>query len=187
MEPGGDVTEALHRWQGGDEQALDQLLAAVYPELRRMAARQLRGERANHSLQPTALVHEVYLRLIDQQRVDWHNRAHFLAIAARLSRRVLVDHARRRQAWKRGMGLRAANLDDVDVAAATPAPDLVALDDALQRLAELDPRQARVIELRYFGGLSIEEAADVLGVSSGTVKRDWESARLWLFAELKPA
>jgi RNA polymerase sigma factor (TIGR02999 family) len=188
MDGGGDVTLVLHRWRGGDPRALDDLLAAVYPELRRLAARQLRGERANHSLQPTALVNEVYLRLIDQNRVDWQNRAHFLAIAARLARRILVDHARRRAAWKRGLGIRPIDIDEIDVADDRHAEtDLVALDTALARLALLDPRQARVVECRFFGGLSIDDTAEVLGVSPGTVKRDWTSARVWLFAELSRA
>jgi RNA polymerase sigma factor (TIGR02999 family) len=185
MEGSGDVTHVLHRWRDGDARALDDLVAAVYPELRRQAARQLRGERANHSLQPTALVHEVFLRLIDQSRVDWQNRAHFLAIAARLARRVLVDHARKRAALKRGLGVRPLDIDDVDVPEKHNAEtDLVALDEALARLAALDPRQARVVECRFFGGLSVDETAGVLGVSPGTVKRDWTSARLWLFSEL---
>jgi len=181
-----DVTQILHRWQDGDEAALDELLRAIYPELRRVAARQLRGERAGHSLQPTAVAHDVYMRLVDQRRVTWQNRAHFLAIAARLTRRVLVDHARRRAAWKRGLGARHVPLDEIDVAApASPETDLVALDDALRRLAALDPRQARVVELRFFGGLSIEDTAGVLGVSIATVKRDWITARLWLFDQLR--
>jgi RNA polymerase sigma factor (TIGR02999 family) len=185
MDGGGDVTQVLHRWRDGDQRALDDLLSAIYPELRRLAARQLRGERAHHSLQPTALVNEVYLRLIDQNRVDWQNRAHFLAIAARLTRRVLVDHARRRATRKRGLGVRPLDLDAVQVADGRKTDtDLVALDEALARLALLDPRQARVVDCRFFGGLSIEDTAEVLGVSPGTVKRDWTSARLWLFAEL---
>jgi RNA polymerase sigma factor (TIGR02999 family) len=180
-----DVTRILHRWQGGDEAALDELLRAVYPELRRVAARQLRAERAGHSLQPTALAHDVYLRLIDQQRVTWQNRAHFMAIAARLTRRVLVDHARKRAARKRGLGVRPISIDEVDVAAASGDIDYLELDAALAHLAALDSRQARVVELRFFGGLSIKEAASVLDVSPATVKRDWESARLWLFDQLR--
>jgi RNA polymerase sigma factor (TIGR02999 family) len=180
-----DVTQILQRWQSGDEAALDELLRAVYPELRRVAARQLRAERSGHSLQPTAVAHDVYLRLIDQQRVTWQNRAHFMAIAARLTRRVLVDHARRRAAWKRGLGVRPVPLDGVDVPAPSGETDLVALDSALTQLATLDARQARAVELRFFGGLSIEETASVLGVSAATVKRDWVSARLWLFEQLR--
>lgn len=180
-----DVTQILHRWQGGDNAALDDLLQAVYPELRRVAARQLRAERTGHSLQPTAIAHDVYLRLIDQQRVTWQNRAHFMAIAARLTRRVLVDHARRRAARKRGLGVRPVSIDDVDVPAASGDIDYLALDSALAHLAALDPRQARVVELRFFGGLSIKETAAVLDISAATVKRDWESARLWLFEQLR--
>ncbi len=183
-----DVTRLLQRWQGGDQAALDELIRAVYPELRRLAARQLRGERAGHTLQSTALVHEVYLRLVDQRRVNWQNRAHFLAIAARLARRVLLDHARRRAAWKRGLGVRPIPLEEAEVAAPmTPETDLVALDAALGRLAALDSRQARIVELRFFGGLSIEETATVLELSTGTVKRDWLTARLWLFDQLRQA
>ena len=180
-----DVTQILHRWQGGDDAALDDLLRAVYPELRRVAASQLRAERAGHSMQPTAIAHDVYLRLIDQQRVTWQNRAHFMAIAARLTRRVLVDHARRRAARKRGLGIRPVSLDDIDVPAPSGDTDYVALDSALAHLAALDPRQARVVELRFFGGLSIQETASVLDTSPATVKRDWVSARLWLFEQLR--
>jgi RNA polymerase sigma factor (TIGR02999 family) len=180
-----DITRILQRWQRGDEAALDELLQAVYPELRRVAARQLRHHRAGHSLQPTLVAHDVYLRLADQRRVSWQNRAHFLAIAARLTRRVLVDHARKRAAWKRGLGVQPLSLDDVDVPARSSADlDLVALDAALARLAALDERQAKVVELRFFGGLSIEETASALEVSTGTVKRDWVTARLWLLDEL---
>jgi RNA polymerase sigma factor (TIGR02999 family) len=180
-----DVTQLLHRWQGGDEAALDELLRAVYPELRRVAARQLRAERAGHSLQPTAIAHDVYLRLIDQQRVSWQNRAHFMAIAARLTRRVLVDHARRRAARKRGLGVRPVSIEEVDVPTPGGDIDYMALDSALAHLAALDQRQARVVELRFFGGLSIQETATVLDISPATVKRDWESARLWLFDQLR--
>ena len=183
--PNADVTQILHRWQGGDDAALEELLRAVYPELRRVAARQLRAERSGHSLQPTGIAHDVYLRLIDQQRVTWQNRAHFLAIAARLTRRVLVDHARRRAAWKRGLGIKPVPLEEVDVPAPGGDTDLVALDSALARLAVIDSRQARVVELRFFGGLSIQETASVLDISPATVKRDWESARLWLFEQLR--
>jgi RNA polymerase sigma-70 factor (ECF subfamily) len=185
MEGNADVTQLLQRWQRGDEDALDELLRVIYPELRRVAARLLRRERAGHSLQPTALAHDVYLRLVDQRRVTWQNRAHFLAIAARLTRRVLVDHARRRAAWKRGLGMQPVPIDEVEVPG--PGTDLVALDGALAELAALDPRQARVVELRFFGGLSIEETASVLNLSTGTVKRDWLTARLFLFDRLRKA
>ena len=185
MDQQSDVTQILHRWQRGDDAALDELLRAVYPELRRVAARQLRAERSGHSLQPTLIANDVYLRLIDQQRVTWQNRAHFMAIAARLTRRVLVDHARKRAAHKRGLGIKPVPLDGVDVPAPNGETDLVALDSALGHLAALDQRQARVVELRFFGGLSIQETASVLDISPATVKRDWESARLWLFEQLR--
>jgi RNA polymerase sigma-70 factor, ECF subfamily len=182
-----DVTQMLHRWQGGDKLALDDLLRAVYPELRRIAARQLRAERCGHSLQPTAIAHDVYLRLVDQQRVSWQNRAHFLAMAAQLTRRLLVDHARRRRAVKRGLGVAPVSIEDMDVAAAPEGrTDLVALDEALDRLAALDPRQAHIVELRFYGGLSIAETAAVVGLSAATVKRDWLTARLYLFDQLRP-
>jgi RNA polymerase sigma-70 factor (ECF subfamily) len=187
VDEGAEITQILHRWHSGDEAALDDLLGAIYPELRRIAAQQLRRERAGHSLQPTAVANDVYLRLLDQKRVTWQNRAHFLAIAAKLTRRLLVDHARRRASWKRGFAVRPVSLDDVDVAAPDPAheTDLMALDEALRGLAMLDPRQARVVELRFFGGLSIEETASVLDSSPATVKRDWVTARLWLFEQLR--
>jgi RNA polymerase sigma factor (TIGR02999 family) len=179
-----DVTELLCRWRDGDDQALDAVLRQVYPDLRRTAARQLRLERDGHSLQPTLVINEVFLRLIAQRRVDWQSRAHFLAILARLTRRVLIDHARKRLAWKRGLGVNAVAIDDTDVPVSNRTFDVVALDVALQRLAALDARQARVVELRFFGGLTAEEAAEVLGVSVATVKRDWVSARLWLYEQL---
>ena len=187
MDEETDVTQLLQRWRSGDEAAVDDLLRAIYPELRQIAARQLRRERAGHSLRPTAVDNDVYLRLLDQRRVTWQNRAHFLAIAAKLTRRLLIDHARRRASWKRGFDVRPVSLDDVDVAADGDAPetDLIALDEALARLALLDPRQARVVELRFFGGLSIEETASVLDSSPATVKRDWVTARLWLFEQLR--
>jgi RNA polymerase sigma factor (TIGR02999 family) len=182
-----EITQILHRWHSGDEAAMDDLLGAIYPELRRIAARQLRRERAGHSLRPTAVANDVYLRLLDQRRVTWQNRAHFLAIAAKLTRRLLIDHARRRASWKRGFDVQPISLEDVDVAAPDAAheTDLLALDEALCRLALLDPRQARVVELRFFGGLSIEETASVLDSSPATVKRDWVTARLWLFEQLR--
>lgn len=187
MNDDADITQMLHRWHAGDEAAQDDLLAEIYPELRRIAAAQLRRERAGHSLRPTALAHDVYLRLHDQRRVTWQNRAHFLAIAARLTRRLLIDHARRRAAWKRGFDVQPVSLDEIDVAGADVArkTDLLALDDALHGLALLDQRQARVVELRFFGGLSIEETAAVLGTSPATIKREWVTARLWLFEQLR--
>jgi RNA polymerase sigma factor (TIGR02999 family) len=177
--PPAGVTELLLAWGGGDAAALDALLPAVYDELRRQAGRALRRETPGHVLQPTALVHEAYLRLVDQRRARWENRAQFFGVAAELMRRILVDHARSRQAAKRGGGAQQVTLAD-DAATAEPAFDVLALDDALTRLAALDPRQARVVALRYFGGLDIDETAVALGVSPATVKREWVVARAWL-------
>jgi len=179
-----DVTRLLADWSQGNEQAFEQLAPAVYDELRRLAARYLSRERSNHTLQPTALVHEAYLRLIDQSRVEWQNRAHFFGVAAQMIRRILVDHARAHQAAKRGSGAVHFAIDDALDAAAPRDLDLVALDDALATLATLDPQQSRVIELRFFGGLSVEETAEVLGISPATVKREWAAARAWLYREL---
>jgi RNA polymerase sigma factor (TIGR02999 family) len=184
--PSGDVTELLSEYREGNRDALDRLLPMVYGELRKIAARYMRAEGASHTLQPTALVHEAYMRLVDQRDVEWQNRAHFFGVAAQLMRRLLVDHARGRNRQKRGGGLLVVPLEEHDVAG--PAPDsgldLVALDGALDRLAELSPQQSRIVELRYFGGLSIEETAEVLGVSTMTVKRGWAMARAWLHREL---
>ena len=181
---GADVTRLLADWREGDQRALEQLAPLVYDELRRLAGRYLRRERINHTLQSTALVHEAYLRLIDQSRVQWQNRAHFFGVAAQMIRRILVDHARGHQAAKRGSGVARLSLDEALDASAPRDLDLVALDDALETLARLDPQQSRIIELRYFAGLSIEETAEVIGVSPATVKREWASARAWLFREL---
>lgn len=179
-----DVTRLLADWSKGDDQALEQLAPLVYDELRRLAGRYLRRERINHTLQSTALVHEAYLRLIDQSRVQWQNRAHFFGVAAQMIRRILVDHARSHQAAKRGSGVARLTLDEALDASAPRDLDLVALDDALETLARLDPQQSRIIELRYFAGMSIEETSEVLGVSPATVKREWASARAWLYREL---
>ncbi len=181
-----DVTALLVDWSRGNRSALDQLLPLVYAELRRIAARQLRKERGGHTLQPTALVHEVYLRLVDQRQGDWRNRAHFFGVAAQVMRRILVDHARRHRAGKRGEGVPCLSVDD---ARDLPAPSLIpvlALDHALDRLEKLDPDLARIVELRAFGGLTIEEAAHVLEVSPSTAKRDWRTAKAWLTRELGP-
>lgn len=180
------VTDWLLAWGRGDEAARDRLLEAVYGDLRRRAAAFLRRERSSHTLQPTALVHEAFLRLVDQSRASWQNRAQFLALAARMMRRVLVDHARARGARKRDAGLRVS-LDDVPepAAAGRAEVDLLALDHALDELARLDPRQAQIVELRHFAGLSIEETAQALGVSPATVKREWTSARAFLFGRLQ--
>jgi len=178
------ATGWLAGWCAGDKAALDRLLPLVYDELRRIAARHLERERSDHTLQPTALVHEAYFRLIDQRQVDWRNRAQFLGLAAEMMRRILVNHARDRAALKRGGGLRKMSLTE---AMNEPGPevDVADLDEALERLAALDARKARVIELRFFGGLTNAEAAEVLDVSAATVERDWSFARAWLFAALE--
>jgi RNA polymerase sigma factor (TIGR02999 family) len=178
-----EVTGLLHRWRDGDAAALEQLVPLVYDQLHRLARHYLRGERSGHTLQTTALVHEACLRLIGPSPADWNGRAHFYAVAARVMRRLLVDHARARRGPRRGgEAIRVA----LDGAAVVPerADDLVALDDALRRLAELDPRKIQIVELRYFGGLSVEETADALGVSAITVKREWPRIKAWLFREL---
>lgn len=181
------VTALLLEWSRGNPAAIDGVLPLVYAELRRIAARHLRQERPDHTLQPTALVHEAYLRLVDQRRVDWQGRAHFFGVAAQVMRRILVDHARRHAAGKRGDGMPCVPLEEAqDVAAADDMPVLV-LDRALTRLHEVDAGLARIVELRAFGGLTIEQAAQVLRVSPATVKRDWRTARAWLNRELRDA
>jgi RNA polymerase sigma factor (TIGR02999 family) len=178
-----DLTALLLAWSDGHEEARNRLIDAVYAELRRVASRHLRGERDDHSLSPTALVHETYLRLIDQHRVRWQNRAHFFGLAARLMRRILVDHARSRGAAKRGSD-RTVVLD-MDVEAAPLDVDVLALDAALDRLATIDARQGRLVELRFFAGLTVDETAQALDVAPITVKRDWAYARAWLYRELQ--
>jgi len=185
VNPGHDVTGLLVAWGKGDEAALDQLVPLVHDELRRIARRHMGRERQGHSLQPTALVNEAYLRLIDVRQVNWRNRAHFLAMSARLMRRVLVDHARSKQYQKRGGGAARVTLDEELMGAGEPGQDLVALDDALEALAHFDERKGRVIELRFFGGLSVEETASVLKVSADTVMRDWKIAKAWLLREMR--
>jgi len=181
------VTELLRSWARGDRSALDRLVPLVHDELHRLAHRCMRQEQAGHTLQTTALVDEAYLRLVDADNVRWEDRTHFFAIAATVMRRILVDFARARRAKKREAILLKApvDLERLQVAAPQPDADIVALDDALQSLAVFDARGARVVELRYFGGLSIEETAEVLGVSPKTVKRDWAAARAWLMGELQ--
>jgi RNA polymerase sigma factor (TIGR02999 family) len=179
------VTQLLLEWQKGDKQALERLMPLVYDELRTIARRYLSRERVGHTLQSTALVHEAYLKMVDQRHVEWQNRAQFFGIAATLMRRVLVDHARATQRQKRGGPLPRLSLDDVpDIATPSSGVDLLVLDQALDRLQSIDPQQSRLVELRFFGGLTIDEAAVALGVSAGTVKRDWNSARAWLFQEM---
>ena len=184
MAPAPDITALLLAWKSEGEPARNRLVEAVYEELRRLARRNLRRERAGHSLTPTALVHEAYLRLVDQRRVQWRNRAHFFAIAARVMRRILVDHARARAAAKRDAGATVA-LEDADVGAEAVDVDILALDRALQKLGGKDARQRRLVELRFFAGLSVDETAAVLDIAPVTVKRDWALARAWLFRELQ--
>jgi RNA polymerase sigma factor (TIGR02999 family) len=179
--PPGDVTQWLLDWARNDKQSLDQMLPVLYDELHRVAARYLDREATGHTLQPTALVHEAYLRLVDQRRVDWRNRAQFLGLAASMMRRVLVNHARDRAARKRGGGAQQVSLSLVDAPSGRPDVELIALEDALQRLAALDPRKSRVVELKFYGGLTTEEIAEVLQVSGATVEREWGFARAWLF------
>lgn len=174
------VTALLQAWSAGDQSALDRLVPLVHAELRRVASRYMRRERMGHTLQTTALIHEAYIRLVDARGINWRNRAHFFAISARVMRRVLVDIARERGYRKRGGGERRVPLDEAMLVADTPDGDLIALDDALNALAEVDARKSRAIELRFFGGLSIEEAALVLEVSPETVKRDCRLAKAWL-------
>ena len=178
------VTQMLLDWSEGDREALDKLIPIVYSELRLRAARYLRRERPGHTLQTTALIHETYLRLVEQKDVQWQNRAHFFAIAAQLMRRILVDHARQRDAAKRGGADVTLTLDEAMAVFPGRDVNLMALDETLTRLAEIDPRQSRVVELRYFSGLSIEETAEVLGVSPATVKLDWSMAKAWLRREM---
>lgn len=179
------ITELLIDWNRGDKAALDRLMPLVYNELRIVARHHLALEEREHTLQSAALVNETYLRLVDQERVQWRNRAHFFAISARMMRRILVDHARQRRAEKRGGALPRLSLDESAGVAKRMDLDLVALDQALEDLSKLDPQQARVIELRFFGGLTIEEISETLDISAATVTRDWVTAKAWLFAQLK--
>jgi RNA polymerase sigma factor (TIGR02999 family) len=181
-----EVTQLLLQLTDGESAVLDDLLPLIYGELRHLAASYLRRERVSHTLQPTALVHEAYLRLIDQTQVRWQNRAHFFGVAAQMMRRILVDHARSHQAEKRGGDFQMLSFDEqIGGMAIERASDLVALDEALERLAELDPQKSRVVELRFFGGLSVEETAEVLGVSAPTIKRQWRMAKAWLFGQVQ--
>ena len=182
-----ETTQLLRAWASGDQTALEQLMPRVYHELRRMAGRFMQDERPGRTIQTTALVHEAYLKLIDVTNVDWQHRAHFFAISAQIMRRILLDRARRRVAAKRGGAAPRVNLDEVPDLGSGRARELIVLDDALNALAKVDPRKARVIELRFFAGLSVEETAEVLKVSPDTVLRDWRLARAWLLAELGDA
>jgi RNA polymerase sigma factor (TIGR02999 family) len=182
-----DVTELLGEWDNRSPQVEELLFPLVYDELRKIARAHLRRERSDHTLQPTALVNEAYLRLVDQDRVEWKGRAHFFGIASQMMRRILVDHARKRNAARRGAGAARVTLDEGLVAGERRSIDLVALDGALDRLAEVDPDQGRLVELRFFGGLTIDETSAVMGVSPATVKREWATARAWLYRELHGA
>ena len=178
------VTQLLVAWGNGNQNALQELMPLVYRELRRLAHGCLGRERQGHTLQTTALVHETYLRLVDQQEASWKNRAQFFAVAAQMMRRILVDYARARQYVKRGGGAQAVELDEALLVSSDRAAEVVALDDALISLAELDSRKSRIVELRFFGGMSIDETAEILGVSPGTVMRDWTLAKAWLQREI---
>ena len=182
-----DVTKLLLAWGAGDELALDRLLPVVYRELHSMARRYMAGERPDHTLQASALVNEAYLKLVDIRRVQWQNRAHFFGMSAQLMRQILVDFGRRRHYLKRGGGVRPVTLNEDLVMSSTQTTNLVALDDALKALATVDPRRVRVVELRFFAGLTVEETAEVLKVSPDTVVRDWRLAKVWLHRELKKA
>jgi RNA polymerase sigma-70 factor, ECF subfamily len=185
-----DVTDLLRRWRGGDREALERLMPLVYDELRRIASRYLSRERSAHTLQRTALVHEAFVRLVDQRSVDWVNRAQFFGLAAQAMRRILLDHARSRGRLKRGAEAPRVSVDDVEPQAQAGDPDpavTIAVDTALRKLERLDPGQARIVELRFFGGLTVEETADVLSTSASSVKREWTIAKAWLYRELAGA
>jgi RNA polymerase sigma-70 factor, ECF subfamily len=179
-----DITRLLSELSGGDPQAASKLIPVVYNELRHLAAGYMRRERPDHTLQPTALVHEAYMKLLAQRSVDWQGRAHFFGVAAQLMRRILIDHARSHLRQKRGGEHPKVSLDEALVFSEQQSGEILAVDESLKRLEQLDPRQARVVELRFFGGLSVEETAEVLKVSAKTVKRDWSVARAWLYADI---
>lgn len=186
MQSAEGITQLLIDWGKGDQAALERLMPLVYSELRRLASNYLRRERAEHTLQPTALVNEAYLKLVDQRNARWQNRAHFFGIAAQLMRRILVDHARQRQAVKRGgVDQQRLSITSAEAVVKQPEIDLLALNEALDELAQMDPQQSRIVELKFFGGLSIEETAEVLGISHATVERDWKLARAWLRRQLE--
>lgn len=182
--PQTEVTQLLHKWREGNQEALEALMPLVYTELKRLAASYLRRERPDHTLQSAALVNEAYLRLVDQNQTLWQNKAHFYGIAAQMMRRILADHARGHNAAKRGAGMPELELDETMAQAQSRSVDVLDLEEALQKLEKLDPQQGRIVELRFFSGLSIEDTANVLGISPATVKRDWTAARAWLFREI---
>jgi RNA polymerase sigma factor (TIGR02999 family) len=179
-----EITQLLQKWQEGNNEALETLMPLVYAELKRLAGSYLRRERPDHTLQSAALVNEAYLRLVDQTQTQWQNKAHFFGIAAQMMRRILADHARGHNAAKRGAGMPELELNEAVAQAQTKSVDLLDLEDALQKLEKLDAQQGKIVELRFFSGLSIEDTANVLGISPATVKRDWAAARAWLFREV---
>jgi RNA polymerase sigma factor (TIGR02999 family) len=181
-----EITQLLLSWSKGDREALDRLIPLVHPELKRLARRYMARENPGHTLQTSALINEAYLRLVDHQNVKWQDRAHFFAAAAQVMRHILIDHARRHRYGKRGGGAQHLPLDDVAVVSQQRATQLVALDAALTRLAAVDPRKSRIVELRFFGGLTIEETAEVMELSPVTVSREWRSAKAWLHVEIRP-
>ena len=186
MQPPEGITQLLVDWEKGDQAAMEKLMPLVYSELRRLATNYLRRERAGHTLQPTALVNEAYLKLVDQRNARWQNRAHFFGIAAQLMRRILVDHARQRQAVKRGgVDQQRLSITSAETVIKQPQIDLLALNEAMDELAQMDPQQSRIVELKFFGGLSIEEIAEVLSIGHATVERDWKMARAWLRKQLE--
>ena len=182
--PPQEVTQLLVDWGNGNQAALDRLMPIVYTEPRQLAHRYMRRERPGHTMQTTALIHEAYLRLVDQNQVRWQHQAHFFGIAARLMRQILIEHARSRTRAKRGGGVGTISLDEAAIVSQARATELLALDDALERLATMDPRKSQVVELRFFGGLSVEEAAQVLNIAPNTVLRDWRMAKAWLRREI---
>lgn len=174
------LTQLLMKWSDGDKEALERLASLVYPELRRMARRQMARENPNHTLQTSALINEAYLKLIDGQNVEWQNRAHFFAVAAQVMRHILIDHARRNFCGKRGRGAQHVPLEETQIVSDERAADLVALDEALNALAQLDPRRSQLVELKFFGGMNAEEIAEVMSISPATVQREWRAAKAWL-------
>jgi RNA polymerase sigma factor (TIGR02999 family) len=184
MEPAHEVTELLIAWSNGEATALEELMPVVYDELRRVARQYMNREAGNHTLQTTALIHEAYLKLIDQKKVQWQNRAHFFAVSSQLMRRILVDMARKRHAQRRGGVGQKLSLDEAPEIGQSPARDVIAVDEALTALAALDAQKSRVVELRFFGGLSVEETAEVLKISPATVMREWKRAQAWLYSEI---
>jgi len=179
-----EITQLLLSWSKGDQGALDQLVPLVYPELRRLAQRYMRRENSAHTLQTSALINEAYLRIVDQQEVEWQDRAHFFAVAAQVMRHILIDHARRHRYAKRGAGARHVPLDETAIISQERATEFLALDDALTRLATIDARKSQIVELRFFGGLTVEEIAEVMKLSPITIKREWRSAKAWLHSEI---